>query len=501
MSETAAESRNRGTATSLPAEQGIALWRKALFGAFLLAYFCYFNWPFLRAPFAADDMMNMALLWEPPLWRTLLDQFTIWASPRPMAAAFYLPLYYAFGLNPMPYHAALMALLAVDVYLIYRFARVLGAGELTAGLAALVLCYHDGISNLYFNTAFVFDVLCFLFYLAAFVYYAGIRNRERPLNGRETAIFLSLYLCALNSKEMAVTLPVMMLVYEALYHAPDLRDRSGWPAWLLRNGRTVSIAVALDLVYVWGKMLGPTAEKTEEYRLVFSKTRMFDFQRRELANLFFSWNHSWHTIVIVWAALIYLAFRRRNRVLSFCLALIMVGPLPIEFLAGRDGACIAIPFAGWALFASCIVVAIASAIARAWEKEPGMRWIGAPRLCLFLVAIVVFLWARENRAYNRLYTVPGLKDLGPLTEEVIRRFYAQNPKVPPHSSVLFLNDPFEDWDTVFIGKLWFGDRTVRVRSQRKTPLRPEEIAKTDFVFDMADGKLARVMPKPPVPSQ
>jgi hypothetical protein len=45
---------------------------------------------------------------------------------------------------------------------------------------------------------------------------------------------------------------------------------------------------------------------------------------------------------------------------------------------------------------------------------------------------------------------------------------------------------------VFIGELWFHDRTVEVRSNHKTPMSPEEIAKFDYIFDWVDGRLVRI---------
>ncbi len=97
-------------------------------------------------------------------------------------------------------------ILAVNVYLVYRLARLLGASEWAACLAALVACYHAGLANLYYNTAFVYDALCGCFFLAALVYYCGIRRRGRLLSIGQLAIFATLVLCAMNSKEMALTL-------------------------------------------------------------------------------------------------------------------------------------------------------------------------------------------------------------------------------------------------------------------------------------------------------
>jgi hypothetical protein len=219
-------------------------WRRLAFVLLTLTYFLYFNWDGLRARFAADDMMNMVLYWRMKPLRLLLNLFMPWRGAyRPIGSLFYLPLLQLFGLNPLPYHAAMLAILLANLYLVYRFARRLGCGELQSGLAALIVAYHAGLSMLYYSTAFIYDVLCFSFYMSAFLCYARVRAQGRLLRGRETALVMGLYLCALNSKEMALTLPMVLLAYEFLYHRPTGMDtgrdrqmvaRTGAPDTLLR---------------------------------------------------------------------------------------------------------------------------------------------------------------------------------------------------------------------------------------------------------------------------
>ena len=181
-------------------------WPKLAWAAGLLACFCYFSWDVLPVHFAPDDLMNLDYYWRLGPLRLLLLFCEPWRGGyRPMGGLFYLPLLDAFGLNPAPFHVVMLALMLAIAWLVYRFARVLGCPEIVAGLAALPACYHAGLSLLYYNTSFIYDVLCCFFYLAAVVYYAGIRSSGRTLTALQTALVLAL-LCALNSKEMAVTL-------------------------------------------------------------------------------------------------------------------------------------------------------------------------------------------------------------------------------------------------------------------------------------------------------
>src|SRR5664279_2896309 len=271
-----------------------ARWRKLAFALLILTYFFYFNWSGLWAQFAADDMMNMAAYWRLKPIRLLLDLFMPWRGPyRPMAGLFYLPLLKGFGLNPIPYHAVMLAILLGNLYLMYRFALRIGCGELQAGLATLLVAYHAGLSMLYYNTSFIYDVLCFAFYMGAFLCYARVRAQGRLLRGSDTALVMGVYLCALDSKEMALTLPIVLLAYEWIYG-------DGWPAawtrkeiagWLRGPGRVVLYCVVLNLLYLDGKAFGPDAMmQSAAYRPELSLHRVFGFEKTAMGDLFLSWD-------------------------------------------------------------------------------------------------------------------------------------------------------------------------------------------------------------------
>jgi hypothetical protein len=465
-------------------------WLKLSCAAFLLAYFVYFTYDGLRVHFAVDDIGNMAHYYRGGPGALVLSQFTLWRGDyRPMGGLFYVPILTLAGLNPVPYQAALLLILAANVYLVYRFARLLGAGELASALAALVACYHAGLHNLYYNAACVYDVLCCFFYLAAFVYYLRIRQAGRVPGPWQIAAFLTLYLCALNSKEMAVTLPLMLLVYEWIYH------RRVW--W----SRTVIFASALTALDLYGKLFGPEPLiAAAAYRPVFALHRARDFQRLSLGDLLFGWSSGWGGILLLWAALAYLAWRRDRPALRFLWWFMVLTPLPIEFLVGRGQACLYIPLVGWAVFASVILVDLAGALARVLEREPFGRRLGRSGLVAVLIAVAVFFWARQNRQYKRTNAEPAMASLGQEDWDVIQQFRAVNPQVRPGSKVAFLDDPFHSWDMLFVAELWFRDRTLDIHVQRHGPLTPRELAQQDYIFTFDRGKLVTV-PRPTGPSQ
>jgi hypothetical protein len=477
-----------------PATRGGGLRLKIAFAFLLLAYFLYFNWEGLWAHFAADDMMNMAEYARVPPLRHILHQFMPWRGfNRPLGAAYYVPLLHLFGLNPLAYHAVLLSILAGNLWLLYAFARAIGCGELQAGLAALFAAYHAGLSVLYYNTAFIYDVLCFSFYMAAFVYYARVRASGRVARSRETAVFLLLYLCSLNAKEMALTMPIMLLAYEWYYQRPAWRRWRDGLEWLRGPGRIVFLAGLLNLVYLYGKAFGPDPIMAlPAYRPVFSLRRLFAFEKRALYDLsLFSGPFGWKGVVAVWLALLYLAWRRKRPVLRFSWVFLMLAPLPIAFLEGRGGACLYIPYAGWAVFAAVLLTDTAGAAARFLVGEPVFHWMGRRALCGALLVLSVFYWARANDYQRKEFIRPAMADLGRVTYSTIRQLQSLNPRLDPNSHVVFLNDPFEGWDISFIAELWFRDPSIHYYVHRLTPVAESDQRKMT-VFAFQDGRLAQV---------
>src|SRR5262249_34973024 len=135
---------------------------------------------------------------------------------------------------------------------------------------ALAMCYHGQMASLVFTGSFIYDVLCGFFYFASLTYYVHIRRKDVALSPGQLAIFLALYVCALNSKEMAVSLPVIVFIYEAL-KCPRLRD---WNEFARRNWRVAIpafVAALITAIYIWGKL--NSLAHLEAYRPVYSLHR------------------------------------------------------------------------------------------------------------------------------------------------------------------------------------------------------------------------------------
>jgi len=169
----------------------------------------------------------------------------------------------------------------------------------------------------------------------------------------------------------------------------------------------------------------------------------------------------------------------------------MLTPLPLAVLEGRGGACLYIPLAGWAAFAAIVLTDLASAAARFLASEPLFRRAGCAPLFAAILCASVFAWAQENEYRRRAFVHHAMEDVGRQTAVVLDQLHALNPRVKSGTHIAFRNDPFQDWDMLFIAELWFRDRSLQFHILNKTPLPPEELAKMT-VFDFQDGRIVQL---------
>src|SRR5260370_11791636 len=173
-----------------------------------------------------------------------------------MGGLFYLTIYHFAGSSPLPYRAGGLSIMLVNTALFYRVAKLVSGSERIAWLAAILACYHPQLMDMIYQNSHMYGVVCFLFYFAALAWYLGIRTRGQFLNWRQIAAFVALYVCALDSKEMAVTLPVTLALFELLFYTPAGIATKTMLAWLNREGRGTCIAGLGTGIYLSRETLG-----------------------------------------------------------------------------------------------------------------------------------------------------------------------------------------------------------------------------------------------------
>jgi hypothetical protein len=479
----------------LPPQNGI-LARPWPYVISLAAYFCYFALDSLRAHFAPDDMMNMHIYWSEGWSRMLLSQVDIFHNHlRPGGGLFYRPIFQFAGLNPLPFHIAIVLIMAANVVLTYHFVKLLTGSAAVAGLAALCLSYHGRMVALYYHPAVIYDVACFFFYFAAFGYYLRIRTKDKLPGLWQTVILLVLYLEAINFKETAFTLPLMLCIYELIYHHPA---KYGWRElwrWCTREGRTAFGAGAVTAICLYSKIWGADSMlAVDRYRPVFSVETFVDNNVRFLNELFYTNGLIGREMTLaVWILLLAVAWFCKRPHLRFCWLFNLLSTLPTVFLPTRAGASLYIPLMGWAIFVAALAWGAIDYVAKRYP----FRLLPAPWARIALTLPMVLAIGHKTEIEKRM-ALPRFEESQALTWSVIQQFQAQKPAFPHGSKVLFLNDPFKDWDMIFIAKLYARDPSVRfilARLELPHPSERELIA-FDYVFDYRDGTLVPVKPQP-----
>jgi hypothetical protein len=153
-----------------------------------------------------------------------------WGFYRPLATVTHALDYFFFGRSGAPMRMVNIALHGINAMLVMRLALALGCDAVAATISGLVFALHPVQTDAIDQIATRSDLLaaCFTF-LALLVY---VRTR------RAAAASL-LYLCGLFSKEMAITLPAVIVLYDLLYDRPA-RARE----WLSRLGPFALAAAA-----------------------------------------------------------------------------------------------------------------------------------------------------------------------------------------------------------------------------------------------------------------
>jgi len=178
--------------------------------------------------------------------------------------------------------------------------------------------------------------------------------------------------------------------------------------------------------------------------------------------------------------------------LAFTWTYMVLTPLPIAFLADRTQGCLYLPLVGWAIFAATLFSDGIGAAAYFLSREPLLERLNHRRIFALLAAVGVLFWVNQMRFLKATVVKPAAARQGALTASVIEQLRHLHPYVRPQSQVVFLNDPFSDWDMTFIGTLWFGDRSIHVYNQRLEHLSPPELARMDAVFEFRNGRLIQV---------
>ncbi len=420
----------------------------------------------LRAYFTPDEMMNFYGAW----FRPLLE------SRRPVGDLIFRGIFAVAGLNPLPFRLVCFALLAANLVLLYLLCRKLSGSSEVGALACLLGAYHAHLADLYYSSDTLYDLLYFFFYFSALLLYIAVRRR----GWYRQILTLALYLLALGSKEMAVTLPVFLALYDLIYD-PPARNWKPALAWAGREFKRLWLFAVPAVALILLKTVGPLKViGNSDFLPHFSGEFLINNWRHYTYDLFYgAMLFTPLRVVLLWAVLLAIALLLRKRDLLFAAALILIGILPVALIAERGFYAIYLVLPGWYLFAAETLVATRDRLLPAGiAARPAVLFV-VVALCL-----VPLHWREKPRGKTWVAeaheSVRGT--LEPLRSEA----------VPHGGKVLVLNDHFpkDDHILTFMFRLTFRDEDIQVK-RAQTPFVPPPGEAYDRVFTYTNWLLTK----------
>jgi len=445
-------------------------WRPIIVASFIL----WFARSGLTVYFSGDDFANMHWAWQKPVAHILQENLSVWSSGyRPMGALVYRLLFGAFGLHAAAFRILFFTLMLVNSFLLYRVAAAIATREV-GWLAALLVCFNAAFDELYFNGGTIYDILCFTFYFLALDLYIRTRKNGAYLTPVKLIAFLALYLCALNSKEMAVTLPPILLGCELIFGncwIPQTADVGR--QWIARRIPIV-LSGLMTIAFVFGRFSGSSAlTGNDAYRVHLSvETYLSALAHYFGALAYLPGLLSPASTALLLVLLLAIGMVARERSMIFAVFFLMVAPMPIAFVALRGGYVMYIPAFGIALYLAVLLVKIRQALLTRLRKtnvEPSAMATAATFL-LCTVALARF---------HSSHPLPVLSSQDFWVKTAVEQVAKTPLNLHEGSRILFLDDPLrkdEGIVLVYIFRLYYRIHDLTVDRMKSIPETPNQAA-------------------------
>lgn len=310
--------------------------RVTVIGAFVLVAVVFLTYhPGLRMGFYLDDYNYLERAGRTDWSNALVQIFdprlqTMWY--RPLQAIQFFLEFQVFGANPNPYHLMNMGFHALNVLLLYalvwRISRSWRIGIMSALFFATFPVYASGV-----NWIGIVDPLETIFYLLGIWFwwtYLDKRDRWRYV------LTLGAFVLALLSKQVSITLPVVLFLIEWLLR----REPRTILGLIRRYAPFAVIALGFALVQYWtgsthtfagvfGWQLGTTmAFILAQYLVLFffpwGVFPSFDLNLVQVGDAF---SYAWATLGILMLA--FVAWQKHSRILVFLGAFALLNLLPV----------------------------------------------------------------------------------------------------------------------------------------------------------------------------
>jgi hypothetical protein len=481
---------------SLPRPENSRAVKIALAFAFIFSYFLLLSFDGLRAYFTSDDGMNLIMMhncFTEPLWRLGAHALQVCTPAyRPMGGLFYRIIYAFFHFDPLPFRVACYGILTLNLILTGLLLRCLSGSWEIAAVGTLLFSYHGMLVQLFYNTGTVYDLLCATFYLIALLFYIYARSERPGLTGWQVVGLLFLYCCALDSKEMAASFPLVLIAYELIYYGVP----TNWSIAAWRRFRAIAILVILTCAFTAVKVTLPSPMTVNAlYQPGLSPHLMLHnlnwyfnllLYRRDL--------FSPHTVLLVVAFMFLVSWWMRSVVMLFGLVFSLAAMLPVLIIAPRDSFVLYLPLIGWSMWAAVLLLRARVIFASVLFARMDFHRARLTTQVALLICLAAVLYPIHQRKRNDLRFSIRLEQSE--MRDLLEQMKAKFPVLPHDARILFIDDPFEpgDWGLSFLLRLEYADPTLVVARMKDMPNRGEMLRRdSQYLFAYRQGLLTRLM--------
>lgn len=288
------------------------------------------------------DLSNVPYFFTSDLWR-LIDNPTIGSYYyRPLFLLSLASDYSLWGLNPLGYHITNIMLHSLVSIMVYLIGRRLFRNNPAALVGSLIFAVHpvhvESVAWISGRT----DPMAALFLLFSFHLYTLFKEDKNNI-----LLFLSLaaYFLSLLSKEMAITLPLLLAAYEFSFHEKQPGERRIKSMWAICLYILVSIAYLYIRATILGEAIGGASSSSSPLymRLYTSFGILLDYIRIVILPInlkvlyeiplkvsFFDWNVLLPLLLLVSLLITTCIAYKRERILFFTGIWFFITILPIS---------------------------------------------------------------------------------------------------------------------------------------------------------------------------
>jgi hypothetical protein len=299
---------------------------------------------------------------------------------------------------------------------------------------------------------------------------------------------------------MAVALPVMILVYELIFHPPDFRSVRPLIRWCWHEGRLALLGALCVLIYLPAKLGSAGIGQDEAYIPSYTWTRWLSDTGTYLAELLYRNSSTTQLgvaplpllgVVGFYGSLAAIALWLRSRVLWFGLLFFVITLLPVSFIPARLGFVLYLPLAGMALYVAVCLVRFKEALWRLFSEAlvagaspPAASPVSASVALFVATALVI------STIDHRHWPCAPDPQFSPY-KNTIAEFSRLYPTLPHGSKLLFVHSALdENWDLVFLLRLFYRDTDLwltQLNGPEGQRIPIDRLPHYDHIFDYEKG--------------